>query len=130
LEVWLFTFGRVGAALTLCVAVTVVGCAAPTAPLQASAVDTVTLSGPSYATVDAVRPITQAIASGDSRAQILAAMGVPLQPGISASEVVLQTDDGRTLSVVQADPLHLVPGQRVRLVPGATPTLVPAAPAS
>jgi outer membrane lipoprotein SlyB len=40
------------------------------------------------------------------------------------SEVVVRTDDGQTLSVVQPDPAGLVPGVRVEVVPGPTPHLV------
>jgi outer membrane lipoprotein SlyB len=130
LEASLFTFWRVGAVLAGLSALALGGCASPAARAPAAGAGLIPPSGPSYATVEAVRPIAPAMASGDSRSQILDAMGVAVQPTPPASEFVLQTDDGLTLSVVQADPLHLMPGQRVILVPGPTPTLVPAAPAS
>jgi len=133
LEADLFTFWRAGAVVALLSALPLASCAPTTARAPAPDVGAVAPAGPSYATIAAVRPIAPTVAAGDSRAQILTAMGVPVQSGAAMSEFVLQTDDGRTLSIVTADGLHFVPGQRVRLVPGPVPSLAPAlsaAPAS
>jgi outer membrane lipoprotein SlyB len=136
-----FTFARaaagplpaiLGLALTLC------GCAPTARPsLTAAAPETPAgPTGPAYGTIDAVRParLSDGLAGGDAEAQILTAMGVAVPAGGAAgSEIVVQTDDGQTLSVVQANPAGLAPGQRVEIVPGAMPRLEPlagAAPAS
>jgi hypothetical protein len=81
--------------------------------------------GPAYATVDAVRAIPLAGAGGGSpQAQILTAMGIATAGGGGGeSEVVVQTDDGQTLSVVGANTAGLAPGDRVLVVPGAVPRL-------
>jgi hypothetical protein len=91
-------------------------------------------AGPDYATVAAVRPINEGGSGGDARADILTAMGVSPLAGAgqaAPSEIVVRTDDGETLSVVQAGGAGFVPGERVTVVPGGQPRLVPApAPAS
>jgi outer membrane lipoprotein SlyB len=89
-------------------------------------------TGPAFGTVAAVRPITDAAGNGPE-ARILTAMGVAAPGGAVGAEIVVQTDDGQTLSVVQANAAGLAPGARVEIVPGAMPRLAPlaaAAPAS
>jgi hypothetical protein len=82
--------------------------------------------GPAYATVDAVRAVPPPAAGGASpQAQILTAMGLATAGGGDGeAEVVVQTDDGQTLSVVGADAAGLAPGDRVLVIPGAVPRLV------
>jgi outer membrane lipoprotein SlyB len=91
-------------------------------------------AGPAYGTIDAVRPIAMSAGAtgNDPKAQILTAMGVaaPGAPDATASEIVVQTDDGQTLSVIQANPAGLAPGERVEIVPGAMPRLQPLAAAA
>jgi hypothetical protein len=83
--------------------------------------------GPAYATVAAVRPIG-AFGSGiDPQAAIRAAIGVSSAAATRPScEIVVRTDDGGTLSVIQPNVADLTPGERVLVVPGALPRLVPA----
>jgi len=82
-------------------------------------------SGPHYATVESVRPIPGTGAAAASSTQILTAMGVAPGGGAAAEEVVLQTDDGQTLSVVEPAGALLAAGARVRVLPGSQPRLVP-----
>lgn len=106
----------------------------PPAPQAGSTVAAPT--GPDYATVAAVRPINDegsggggAAPGGDPRADILAAMGVsPVAASGQAapSEIVVRTDGGDTLSIVQTGGAGFTPGERVVVVPGGQPRLVPA----
>ncbi len=90
--------------------------------------------GAAYATVASVRPIRAfAVAGIDPEAAILAAMSLsPADMGTSdaSSEIVVRTDGGETLSVVQPNSAGLAPGERVMVVPGGLPRLVPASPRS
>lgn len=80
-------------------------------------------SGRTYATVAAVRPASPASTQGSGA--ILSAMGIsPNAGGSKESEVVVRMDDGRILSVLQADTAGLTPGTQVVIVPGATPRVV------
>jgi TOBE domain len=122
-----------GLRVPLLVAATLPGCASARPPVlkpQAA----VAPVGPAYATVAAVRPIRPlAPAGGDTQAAILAAMSVSpavAAAGGSSSEIVVRTDGGETLSVVQPNSADLTPGERVIIVPAGLPRLVPASPQS
>jgi outer membrane lipoprotein SlyB len=101
--------------------------AMPAAPAVASAA-----SGPKEGTVAAVRPIAplpaeSGVAPGaDPAGAILAAMGVAAAPsgGRALTEIIVQTNDGQTLSVVQPNAAGLVSGAQVVLLPGPLPRLV------
>jgi hypothetical protein len=87
-----------------------------------------------YATVAAVRPIGSFASSGsDPDAAILPAMGVSSAVGSvsgAMSEIIVHTDSGETLSVVQPSTVALAPGERVIVLPGSGRRLVPAPPSS
>jgi outer membrane lipoprotein SlyB len=109
------------------------GCA-PSKPLILAPTTSGARHGPAYATVAAVRPIRAFAGLGiDPQAAILTAMsGSPSSPAPSASssEIVVRTDGGETLSVVQPDSADLAPGERVIIVPGGLTRLTPASPQS
>jgi outer membrane lipoprotein SlyB len=109
-------------------------CATGKAPLSQAHEAVAAPTGPDYATVAAVRPISEDGSGGDPRADILAAMGVSTAAAATAgpaapSEIVVRTDGGETLSVVQAGGAGFAPGERVIILPGGQPRLA-AAPAS
>ena len=119
----------------LLMAIGLVGCATVTPPVleaQGSKQAAVVPTGPDYATVAAVRPIRVfAAAADDPQAAILAAMNgsdSAAAPGSASSEIIVRTDNGETLSVVQPDSSRLTPGERVMIVPGGLPRLVPVLP--
>jgi outer membrane lipoprotein SlyB len=135
-----FTFARVASgpfpvAVALALALSACAAVSRPSPTAARPETPVGPTGPAFGTVATVRPLTLAAgATGNSpEAQILTAMGVGAPVGAAGSEIVVQTDDGQTLSVVQANPAGLARGERVEIVPGAMPRLAPlaaAAPAS
>ena len=142
-NVWwseVFTFARLrwgslGASSLMALALA--GCAPAGAPVtQNPAPETASaLHGPAYATVASVRPLRDfGMPANDPDAAILPAMGlaggstVSRAPPGSASEVVVRTDGGETLSVVQSG-AALSPGERVRVLPGNVPRLTPVTPA-
>jgi outer membrane lipoprotein SlyB len=101
------------------------GCASRVAPASGAiaAVQAPAASnGPAYAIVDSVRPIAP---GANPQGDILTAMGVPAPAGgASACEILVWTEDGETLSVVQANAAGLRPGERVIVLPGAIPRLM------
>ena len=120
---------RAGVGVSLVLALSLVGCAPARPPViqpQATGAPT----GPSYATVAAVRPIrTPGAGASDPGTAILDAMGVSREMAAGASsEIVVRTDRGETLSVVQPSAANLTPGERVMVVPGGLPRLVPLPP--
>jgi outer membrane lipoprotein SlyB len=120
-----FTFARAAFGLAL----TLSACAPTFRPSLSAAAPGTTVgpSGPAYGTVAAVRPVTLSAgaAGNEPEVQILTAMGVAPPAGAAGSEIVVQTDNGQTLSVVQGNPVGLAPGARVEIVPGAMPRLEP-----
>ena len=114
------------------------GCAPARPPaLQQQATVSATAPSPvarAYATVAAVRPIGSFASSGsDPDAAILPAMGVSSAVGSvsgAMSEIIVHTDSGETLSVVQPSTVALAPGERVIVLPGSGRRLVPAPPSS
>jgi outer membrane lipoprotein SlyB len=121
----------------LIVVTALAGCAPPRPPVtQASPAETAAgLQGPAYATVASVRPIGGFGTTADTNpdAAILPAMGVAasaMPSGSASSEIVVRTDGGETLSVVQPDAAGLSPGERVMVLPGGLPRLTPVSPAS
>lgn len=102
------------------------GCA-PAKPPASNRQVAVAPGGSDFATVAAVRPIG-AFGSGiDPQAAIRAAIGVSSAATTRAScEIVVRTDDGGTLSVIQPNVADLTPGERVLVLPGTLPRLVPA----
>jgi outer membrane lipoprotein SlyB len=132
-RVWrraVFTFTRAAIApLPAALALALSACAptvrsSPTASMSGSPSGP---TGPAYGTIAAVRAvIPMAGTAGDNpEFQILTAMGVAAPGAAAGSEIVVQTDDGQALSVVQANPAGLAPGERVEIVPGAIPRLEP-----
>ena len=101
---------------------------APAGPASAPAY------APTYATVAAVRPLPAASAAAPGQdAAILTAMGLATTSrGVSraSAEIVVRTDGGETLSVVQPNLGDLAPGDRVLVVPGGVTRLVAAPPQS
>jgi outer membrane lipoprotein SlyB len=76
-----------------------------------------------YGTIRAIRLV--AAPSGSPRTDILGAIGTALLSGVDPgagqrTEYIVATDDGRTVSVVQARRSALAVGQRVELLPGDT----------
>jgi hypothetical protein len=138
------TFSRarrgLGAALTAtALALALAGCVAAKQPLLRAPLAVMAPTGPAFATVSAVRAInetgTEAGSASDPRASILAAMGrspiAAATGNVAAVEIVVKTDDGQTLSVVQPDAGGLAPGQRVVVLPeGGRQMVAPAPPAS
>jgi hypothetical protein len=132
------TFLR-GIVTPLTAVVALFGCAPERAPAvqpQAAApAAAVSPAGPAYAKVAAVRPIGAFGSSGDSPdAAILPAMGISTAAAARSgamSEIIVHTDRGDTLSVVQPSDVALVPGERVLVLPAASGRrLVPAPPPS
>ena len=82
----------------------------------------------SYGVIVSCRPI-EAAGGGDVRGAILGAVGGPAGQGASeaAFEFVIREDNGQTLSVVQANPAGLRPGERVVLSMGTRTRLSRAA---
>ncbi len=136
--VWLtapITFAR-ASWKPLIVVAALAGCAPPRPPVtqDSPAEMAAGLQGPAYATVASVRPIGGfGTAETNPDAAILPAMGVAssaMPSGRASSEIVVRTDGGETLSVVQPDAAGLSPGERVMVLPGGLPRLTPVSPAS
>jgi hypothetical protein len=121
---------RASVGVPLAAALALFGCAPARPPVSGPRAAVAAPAGPGYATVAAVRPIS-AIggAGGGPDAAILPAMGISSEaaPASGAlSEIVVRTDGGETLSVVQPNAINLAPGERVMIVPGGLPRVVPA----
>ena len=80
--------------------------------------------GARYATITAVRPVPPPAAG--SGGAILAVLGLGQGAGAAAplAELLLRTDDGAVLSLVQPRAAEWVPGNRVLVLPGDRLTLV------
>ncbi len=104
-------------ALALCL---LAGCATgrPPAPQAASAVVRPATPGDEIGVIVAERPL-QPRAAGDVRATILATLGdaavTAALAQIATAEFIVREADGATLSVVQDNPQHLRPGERVAI---------------
>jgi outer membrane lipoprotein SlyB len=79
-----------------------------------------------YGTIASLRPVLQAAPGGmgtDPGARIFAAIGVGIPTGAGTApgetEFVVRADDGRTLSIMQANDRSFRAGQRVALRGGA-----------
>jgi hypothetical protein len=103
-----------GFALLLMVA----ACAAP-APGHVSPGPATVATGQMPATILAIRPVPTAAPQGSQA--ILIAMGAPAGQTAGESEIILRTDQGSVLSVVQEDTAGLAPGGRVVVL--TTPSL-------
>jgi hypothetical protein len=114
-------------------AVALFGCAPAKPPILAPQA-AVAPGGPAYATVATVRPIPAfAAAGGGGQAAILAAMSIPqsaMGTSGASSEIIVRTDGGETLSVVEPDSAGLALGERVIVVRGGLLRLVPSSPRS
>jgi hypothetical protein len=86
------------------------GCAAP-APRVVAAVPDAVPTGRVDATIVAIRPVPPAAPQGGDA--ILAAMSAAGSPPAGQSEVILRTDQGTVLSIVQSDTVGLTVGARV-----------------
>jgi outer membrane lipoprotein SlyB len=78
-----------------------------------------------YGIIASLRPVLQAAPNGvatDPGARILAAIGVGVPAGVGTApgeaEFVIRADDGRTLSIMQANDKNFRAGQRVALSGG------------
>lgn len=113
--------GGLGAALGVIASLALTGCAASEGRVATTAPATPLTTGTNYATVTLIRPAPAASPQGTGA--VLTAMGLPptSAAGAAEAEVVVRTDDGRTLSVMQPDAPGIVPGARVVVV--ADPSL-------
>ena len=124
---------QLGCAAALLTASLLTGCA-PTRPPVVMQQSAVAPAGPAYATVVAVRDIPASGAGGNNpRSAVLTAMGLAqtAEQGAS-SEIVVRTEDGAALSVVEPDAANpaanLKVGAKVMVVRGGLLRLVPAPP--
>jgi outer membrane lipoprotein SlyB len=81
-----------------------------------------------HGTIRAVRLV--AAPGGSPRNDILGAIGTALLSGVDPqsnrrTEYIVETDDGQTISIVQAQAAVLAVGQRVELLPGDVLRAVP-----
>lgn len=88
------------------------GCAAPAPRIVSAGAGTVA-TGQLRATILEIRPVPPAAPQGSGA--VLAALGASGSGGATAgeSEVILRTDGGAVLSIVQADTVGLAAGERV-----------------
>ncbi|MCB8883459.1 hypothetical protein ACELLULO517_24640 [Acidisoma cellulosilytica] len=86
------------------------GCAAP-APRVLSTEPEAAVAGRIDATIIAIRPVPPAAPQGGGA--VLAAMGTQNGGGASETEIIVRTDQGNVLSVVQTDVTGLAAGARV-----------------
>lgn len=104
--------GWFGAGLAVLFAIALAGCGAPKpASIAASAGQAAAKTAPLRATILAVRPVPPAAPQGSGA--ILTAMGAAAVQGSGEAEIILRTDGGAILSVVQPVTSSLVPGARV-----------------
>ncbi len=89
------------------------GCAAPPPHIVAPGPEAV-IPGRLEATVVAIRPVPPATPQGSGA--VLAAMGAPAGQTDGNAEVILRTDQGSVLSIVQSGTVGLMPGARVVVV--------------
>lgn len=91
------------------------GCAAPAAapPVVSAGTETI-VTGRLIATIVVIRPVPAP--APQSGGAVLAAMGSTGAAAAGLSEIILRTDQGNVLSVVQADTTGLAPGGRVTVL--------------
>lgn len=89
------------------------GCAAP-APRVVTHGPEVVVPARVEATVVAIRPVPPATPQGSGA--VLAAIGAPAGQTDGNAEIILRTDQGSVLSVVQSGTVGLMPGGRVVVV--------------
>jgi outer membrane lipoprotein SlyB len=99
-----------GAGFAWILMLSLAGCAAPAPHIASSGGEAATARGV-QATILAIRPVPPAAPQGSTA--ILTAMGAPAGQTTGESEIILRTDDGAILSVVQAESSGLAPGARV-----------------
>ena len=102
--------GLFGTGFAALAAASLSGCAAP-APRVASPGPEAVVSGRVDATVLLIRPVPATTPQGSGA--VLAAMGAPAGQTAGEAEVILRTDQGAVLSIVQSDTRGLMPGSRV-----------------